>query len=47
MDRPACHPHQNKWSFPKKPSSGGRSPKDTRHRQKERAKKGSFVYNCA
>ena len=45
--RPACHPHQNKWSFPKKPASGGRPPRDKRHRAKERAKKGSFVYNPA
>ena len=36
--KPACHPHQNKWSFPKKPDSGGRPPKDKRHRAKERAK---------
>src|SRR3954468_13634693 len=45
--RPACHPHQNRWSFPKKPASGGRPPRDKRHRAKERAKKGYFVYNPA
>jgi hypothetical protein len=33
-------------SFPKKPASG-RPPRDKRHRAKERAKKGSFVYNPA
>ena len=32
--RYVCHPHQNKWNFSKKPASGGRSPRDKRHRLK-------------
>jgi len=45
--RLASHPHQNKRSFPKKPASGGRPPRDKRYRAKERAKKGSLSSYCA
>jgi hypothetical protein len=33
--------------FPKKSASGERPPRDKIHSAKERAKKGSFVYNPA
>jgi len=33
--------------FSEKPASGGRPPRDKRHRAEERAKKGAFVYNTA
>jgi hypothetical protein len=42
--RLASHPHQNKRSFPKKPASGGRPPRDKRYRAKERAKKDHYLH---
>jgi hypothetical protein len=43
--RPASHPHQNKYIFPKKPDRGGMPPRDNMHKAKERVSKGYFINN--
>jgi hypothetical protein len=40
--RLTCHPHQNKWSFLKKPTSGGKPSMDKKYRDKKRSKKRIF-----